>query len=642
MWVGLPHVGSGRRVGCSDGASKPHLSPARTHPANQSEDGPAEQPRAVGAVGMTISFGPQDDGRGQVPPVIEPTGTPAAQPAATVAREQLRPPEPARGGWRRSPWLQGVAALALYLAGWLSTQARPLIAHPAWARLFPASMDPRFFTWTMRWWPYAIGHGLDPLTTTQLGLPTGQVLAWTTTAAPLGLVATPLTAIAGPVVSFNVLAALALPVSAWAGFVLCRRLTGRFWPALVGGLLFGFSGYEMNHIDAGQLDIVYSLVLPLIGYLAALWWEGAIGPRAFICLLAVALAVQFYLFMETFADLTGVLAIALLAGYVLAGRTDQSRVARLSRHVGLAYLGALVLAAPCLWVAMTHMPPRFTNLVSLDLGSLVLPRPDRTFGLAWVAHAAAGAAPESADGYLGLPLLLIAIVAAVSTWSSRLTRFLSVMLAFVVIAALGPVLHVGGATLFAFPWARLWSLPLLDNAFPARLMVFAALIVAVMTARWLARPARWHQARWSLALLAVAAIIADTPSLTIAPRSELPAFITSGAYRHYLTQGEIVVVISKTGNAGMLWQAQTDFYVRLAGGFISQMITPGTDLPNAVQGLHRGTPAAIREFRAFIARARVGAILVDTSEPRWVRMLPKLGLDGHQILGVTVYQTQGG
>lgn len=542
----------------------------------------------------------------------------------------------------RSPAWQCLLALAAYLAAWLSTEARPLIEHPARAQLDQVSMDPNLFVWCLRWWPYAISHGLNPLYSGEIGEPAGHVLAWVTTVAPLGLLAAPITATAGPVVAFNLLAALALPVSAWAAFLLCRRLTGHFWPALVGGFIFGFSGYEMNHIDAGQLDIVFSLLLPLMAYLILLWRDGAIRSRTLVALLGVSMAAQFYLFLETFADLTGVLVIGLAVGYVVADRSSRPVVVRLSRLVAMAYGLALVLAAPSLWVALTHMPPKFNGATSLDLASLVLPSPNRTFGVGWLAHAAALPTPESADGYVGVPLLLIAVALAVSAWSSRLTRFLAVMLAIIVAAALGPVVHLGGKRLFSLPWSGVWHLPLLRSAFPARLMVFAFLILAVMAAQWLAAPMKGRLARWSLAALAVAAIVLDTPSLEISPHSSVPRFISAGWYRHHVKSGETVLVISKRGNAGLLWQAESDFYMKLAGGYISQMLTPRTDLPHAVQNLAHATPLYAEQFRAFVKRAKVGVILVDASAaPKWAGIFARLGLHGRQTGGVIVYQTNG-
>jgi hypothetical protein len=569
------------------------------------------------------------------------------EPAAAVATRPgpghaaLRRRLTASGAPLRSPVLQAVLALAIYLAAWLCTQARPLVEHPASAQLFQTSMDPNFFVWAIRWWPYAIAHGLDPLYTAQVGAPAGYGLAWVTMVAPLGLLAVPVTLTAGPIAAFNLLAAIALPVSGWAAFVLCRRLTWRFWPSLVGGFIFGFSAYEMNHINAGQLDIVYSLLLPLIGYLVVLWRDEAIGSGAFVALLAAALAAQFYLFLETFAGLTGVLALALLAGYAVAGRAARPWVARLSLLVGLAYAIALVLAAPYLWIALSQQPPRWEYVSSLDLASLVVPSPGRTLGLTWLAHAAVRPIPESADGYVGVPLLVIALALAVSAWSSRLVRFLTVMLVVVVVAALGPVVHVGGRQLFSLPWAKVWSLPFLRTAYPSRLMVFAFLVLAVMTALWLSRPvALW--ARAGLAVLAIAAIVLDTPSLTIAPRSDVPAFVSTGEYRHYLRPGETVLVISTVDNAGMLWQADTGFYDKLAGGYISQILTPRYDLPLVVRNLAQPTPQRVKAFMAFARRARIGAILVETgAEPPWAGIFGRLGLSSRLVGGVRVYATHG-
>ncbi len=536
--------------------------------------------------------------------------------------------------------MQGLLALVIYLAGWLSTVARPLVEHLGYAQLYQASMDPNQFVWELRWWPYAIAHGLNPLYSAQIGAPAGYQLAWVTLAAPLGLLAAPITLAAGPIVSFNLLAAIAMPVSAWAAFVLCRRLTQRFWPSLVGGFIFGFSAYESAHIDAGQLDIVFSLLLPLIAYLVVLWRDAAIGSRTFVGLLALALAAQFYLFLETFAALTGVLVIAIVAGYALAGRLGRPAVARLSRLVGVAYLIALALAAPYLWVALAHLPPPWTGS-SLNLANLVIPSHDHTLTQTYLVHAAAVPVAESTEGYVGVPLLVMAVVLAVSAWSSRLVKFLSVMLIAVIIAALGPTVQVGGRVLFSLPWARLWSLPLLRAAYPDRLMVFAFLILAVMAAMWLSRPvAPW--ARAGLAVLAVAAIVLDTPALTITPRNDVPAFITTGEYRHYLSPGETVVVVSTVDNAGMLWQADTGFYDKLAGGYISQILTPRYDLPLAVRALAPLKPWREQRFRNFVRSARIGAILVDAdAQPPWGNVFAKIGLTGKLVGGVWIYPTDG-
>jgi hypothetical protein len=506
-------------------------------------------------------------------------------------------------------------------------------------------MDPNFYTWSLRWWPYAISHGLNPLHTTEVSAPAGAGLAWVTTIPPLAVLALPITATAGPVVAFNLLAAISLPVSAWAAFVLCRRLTRRFWPALIAGAVYGFSAYQLNHMAPGQLNLTFSLLLPLMAYLLVLRHEEKISQPVFVVLLALLLAAQFFLFLETFADLTAVLVAAFVAGYALAGRSGRPMVLRLGLLVGLAYVLAIVIASPYLAYTLAHVPKGFARSPAksaLDLASLVIPRPDRSFGLSWLAHTAPQVTGPTRDGYLGIPLLVLAVALAVVNWSRKLIRFLLVMLAVVILFALGPTLKVGGHNVTGLPWHRLWLLPIARSAYPARFMVFAFLILAMMVALWLAGPSRRLWARWLLALPVVLALVANVSGLAVQNGAGTPAFIATSQYRQYLAPGSTVVVVSGRGNAGMLWQAQTDFYTRLAGGYINAAIAHRTDLPRQVANLAKGPPTQldVQRFHAFLSRARISAILVEQSSAGpWPAIFTGLGLKGQVIGGVILYRT---
>ncbi len=545
----------------------------------------------------------------------------------------------------RSPAFQGLCALLIYLAIWIFADVLQLVLHPGRPQLFQASMDPNFYTWSVRWWPYAIAHGLNPLHSTEIGAPAGFNLAWVTSIPPLAVLAFPLTALAGPVVSFSVLVVAAIPVSGWAAFLMCRRLTGRFWPALAGGAVYGFSSYELNHIFAGQLNLAFAPLLPLIAYLVLLWRDEAISSRTFVCLTAIAMTLQFYLFLETFADMTVVLAIALIAGLALAQRPDRQVIARLGLRMGLAYAISVVLAAPYLVYALAHVPPGFVRSpekTSLDAAAIVVPRAGQTFSIGWLSSISDVWRAPANDGYIGIPLLILVIALAVATWRSRLTRFLVVMLIVSIIGALGPELQVDGHDLAGLPWARLWLLPIARSAYPARLMVFAFLALAAMVALWLAGPARRPWLRWGLGLLALAAIALNTPELYIQPQPAQPAFISTGEYRHYLVPNETVVVISERGNAGLLWQAETGFYTRLAGGFVNHALANGTDLPQSVANLGIGklTPRKVHRFHAYLARDKISAILVEASlAGRWPAILHKAGLHGQPVGGVILYRT---
>jgi hypothetical protein len=516
----------------------------------------------------------------------------------------------ARRSWLASPVLQGAAALGIYLAVWVSLVTRRLLLHASQAQLLQKSPDPNFYVWSLRWWPYAVAHGLNPLYSHEIAAPTGHALAWITTTSPLALLTAPLTLTAGPVVSFNLLEAVALPVSGWAAFVLCRRLTGKFWPALVGGAVFGFSAYEMSHNGAGQINLTYSLLVPLLAYFMVVWWQGSISARTFVIVAALAIAAQFFLFLETFADLTAFLALALVLGLVLAGRQYRAEVLRLTRLSAVAYLIALVLVAPYLAYALTTTPPKPAKITAMDLASLVVPQLGRTFRISWLTSAAAGPRPVSAGCYVGIPLLVLVLVLAVTGWSSRIVRFLTAILPIIIVASLGPVLF---------------------------------LALAVATALFLANPARrvaWL--RWPLAVLVLAAIALNVPALPLVRHTTVPAFISTGQYQEQLAPNEIVVVVSDVGNAGMLWQAESGFYMRVAGGFLNAGVSHRTDLPRPVQNLSHATPTRVARFEAFLRASKIGAIVLDARRaPAWAGIFAKIGLTGHSVGGVVVYPVNG-
>ena len=549
--------------------------------------------------------------------------------------------------WTVPASLQGLGALMIFATFWIGHFVQALVAHPALAQLDQSSMDPNFFVWSLRWWPYALGHGLNPMASNLIGAPAGFNLSWLTTVPAIAVLAAPVTAVFGPIVTFNLLVAIAPPLAAWAALVLCRRLTGRFWPSLAGGAVYGFSANEMNHSVAGHLNITFSLLLPLMAYLVARWRDGQIGRPAFICLLSLALILQMLIFLETFAGVTIMWVAGLPLAYWLADKPARPLIARLSRQVGVAYLAAIAIASPYLVYVLTHAPVGFALNVprsnSLNLESLIVPRPKRTFQLSWLHDAAAALPPFSQAGYVGIPLLLLVTALAIWTWKSRSTRFLVIMFVFAVLVAAGPELALGGLHPLPAPWALLWKLPLARSAFPVRFMVFAYLALALMVAAWLSTPLRHSTLRWLLAGVSVAAVIVNIPFVAApvpSPRAQLPSFLTTGQYGHYLRHGETILVISSRGNAGMLFQADTGFYFKVAGGFVNQAMSSGTDLPLAITYLAIPDKQAETATLDYLIDTGIGAVLYDNHypQPELFAAIRAMGLPGHVVGGVTLFQ----
>src|SRR5947207_2996747 len=75
--------------------------------------------------------------------------------------------------------------------------------------------DPSIFIWSLAWVPYALSHHLDPLVTTYQHYPSGANLMWNTSIVFPSLVASPITVLGGPTVSYNILVVAATAASAW-------------------------------------------------------------------------------------------------------------------------------------------------------------------------------------------------------------------------------------------------------------------------------------------------------------------------------------------------------------------------------------------------------------------------------------------
>ena len=68
----------------------------------------------------------------------------------------------------------------------------------------------------------------------------------------------------------------------------------------------------------------------------------------------------------------------------------------------------------------------------------------------------------------------------------------------------------------------------------------------------------------------------------------------------------------------MLWQAETDFDTRVAGGYVNMAISHGSDLPVEVAALAHANRYRIQHFCLFVRTARVVAILVEViRSPKW-------------------------
>ncbi len=510
--------------------------------------------------------------------------------------------------------------------------------------------DPSLFIWSIAWWRYALSHGLNPIITHAIYAPTGTNLAWLTTVPLASVIVWPITAAFGPIVSYNLLALLASASAAWATFILCRYLTKSVWPAILGGYVFGFSSYFLAQTLAGHLQMVLVFPVPIALFLVARWFNEEIESRRMICLASLTIAAQLLVSIEIFATATMFAGLALvLALGSTAGRARQ-RIVKMIGVLGCAYGVALLIASPFLYYMFAYGQPTgaiwSAKLYSADLLNFVIPTKVNVLGALPSLRTLAATFPGNIyerDAYVGPVLIVLAMLYARRYWREPLGKTLIDSLVIICVLAIGPVLHLGGRQLIGMPGYLLTVIPMINKALPPRFMMFTFLILAIITAQWLA------MSRVSLpkkCIVATLVVLFSLPNLHARfwnTKSDTPEFFTSGLYRKYLSRGETVLVTPywQHGNS-MLWQAQTGFYFRMAGGWTGPIPAAYMEWP-VVGALVKWNylPDPQMQLMSFLANHQVRAIVSADSDPAhllWPQWLPAGAAQPLKIGGVTLYR----
>src|SRR6202043_887369 len=103
-----------------------------------------------------------------------------------------------------------------------------------------AGTDGLLAMWFLKWLPFAISHGHNPLVTDYVDSQVGVNLMWNGSMPLVDLVFVPVTSTLGPVFSYNLVATLAVALSAWSAFLLVVSYVEKSTAAGVGALFYGF------------------------------------------------------------------------------------------------------------------------------------------------------------------------------------------------------------------------------------------------------------------------------------------------------------------------------------------------------------------------------------------------------------------
>jgi hypothetical protein len=355
------------------------------------------------------------------------------------------------------------------------------------------------------------------------------------------------------------------------------------------------------------------------------------GPRflvGFVALLLVLLGVSFELFLD-FALLTAIGCVIALVG----SGTLRFRVMRPVGLVALGYVLCVPLLAPVALIAFSsaHAPLRYApSSFATDILNVVTPTPTLLVGRSqWLRRVSEHFVSNigEQDGYLGLPLLVVAVL-AVRAQGRRGGWLIGALLAAAVLLSLGPILTAGGRPVLALPFA-MSHLPVFASALPARMSLFAALAAACLCALWLAQPGR----RWLRAIVAVTVVVSLLPNFLansrLAGAWSISAafgwsrdhvsngFVTDRSWQRTIEPGSTVLVLP-TGDrtAASYWEAETGMRFKVAVP-VTPFVPPAIGGSPVVSGLVAndlpavtGRTLASARLRAFLIGDHVSDVVV--------------------------------
>ena len=131
--------------------------------------------------------------------------------------------------------LEPVLVLVGYALASTLLIGRHLLRAPADAVVGSFGADQGFFAWSLVHWVEVLRFAQAPFLTDRIDAPAGFNLAWATTIPGPALLLAPITALAGPLASYNLLALGAPALAAWTAYLLARHLTGDALAAILGG-----------------------------------------------------------------------------------------------------------------------------------------------------------------------------------------------------------------------------------------------------------------------------------------------------------------------------------------------------------------------------------------------------------------------
>jgi hypothetical protein len=546
------------------------------------------------------------------------SGFPKEAPVTRLATEVVESSqEPHRR--RGLAWIWSAQAITMYfyIAGAFYVTST-LWVHPVGLEQSGDSQDVDQATWFVRYAATAVSHlRLPALETLTMNAPHGVNLMWNTSLLLPAIVVSPVTLLASPQAALTALLLIGFAGSAAAMYYVLRRWHASLLAAALGGALYGFSPALVNS-GIGHYSLVVAMLLPLIIDRLLRIVTGQGSPVRNGLWLGLLVAAQLFTSEESLVDTT---IAALIALVVLALSRPRAVLAHLrSSLAGLATAAgvALILCARGLWVqfhevhakgaAATVIISSHNKLTNLGTLPYAIINPAKTVLLHTRGTGViASNYPQPLEeylAYLGIPLIILLLVAIIYFWRNLPIRVAGITCLLLEWLAMGskPILpHIVTLPGFLLPWTLLEHLPVIGGMVPDRLCMLADAGAAAVLAFSLdlarsgkvAPFARWRHGAAIATGIAVIALLPLVPSpYGAVPVTPVPAGwqATFTALHLAPTDRVLLAPFPYSGTSAVLrWQADTKEPGTMIGG---DFIAPNQPGRNGRAGRSAMTPTA--------------------------------------------------
>ena len=511
-------------------------------------------------------------------------------------------------------------------------------AQPIWALAFVAHASNWFH------------HG-GPLFSDAVYFPHGLNLLANTTSFGLAVLFIPVTALLGPLGSFNLIMFLGPILSGATMMWALRRHVASSVFRGIAGLVWGFSPFTLEAFYWGWPNFVVLVTPPLVLWLATEMLHGTYSPRRIGLLLGITISIQITVGAEIAAIcVVGVLATILFAG-IPYSLTQRRLPGDLTWHK---------IRGTALWSAVGFTP------IGLPLTGFALFGPAHLTKWVWhesflrTSHSWASLVREPvftgtwdplwypevpSHFYFGWPAL-VALVVIVATVRHSLVRTMGLV-------ALVGLWLMRGEDAFLHPLTILWHIPVARNIFSGRFIMFTWFAFAVIVAMGLQKLSATLSNRGITPVVRTGVVFALLVVILYQPAHAVTAAgpwkvqssrhdLGLSAYAARSTEARVVMTYPGVkSSSSMIQQATENLPIKLVGGWGPQTgFTEKDDraVSYLLKAQHWFLPVPSRvdleALNGFLARRSVDAIII----PRHLNFALRRGyLQPYQMVAIVTY-----